>query len=65
MASVDSAEAIVTAPAQSRFFAGFGFSYPFYRPYPVFYCPYLLPPRHRRSMSRRGSPIRAAAGRLR
>jgi hypothetical protein len=44
MASVDSAEAIVTAPAQARFFAGFGFGYPFYRPYPVFYPPYLLPP---------------------
>jgi hypothetical protein len=34
-----------TAPAQARFFVGFGFGYPgFYRPYPVFYRPYLVPP---------------------
>lgn len=33
------------APAQARFFVGFGFGYPgFYRPYPVFYRPYLPPP---------------------
>jgi hypothetical protein len=32
------------APAQARFFAGFGFGYPFYRPFPVFYRPYLPPP---------------------
>ena len=31
------------APAQARFFVGFG--YPsFYRAYPVFYRPYLVPP---------------------
>jgi hypothetical protein len=56
MASVASAEAIVTAPAQARFFAGFGFGCHFYRPYPVFYRPYLLCHR-RRSMSRCGRPI--------
>jgi hypothetical protein len=32
------------APAQARFFVGFGFDPGFYRPYPVFYRPYLLPP---------------------
>lgn len=32
------------APAQARFFVGFGFGYPFYRPFPVFYRPYLPPP---------------------
>ena len=37
------------APAQARFFVGFGFGYPgfyrpYYRPYPVFYRPYLPPP---------------------
>ena len=33
------------APAQARFFVGFGYGYPgFYRPYPVFYRPYLPPP---------------------
>jgi hypothetical protein len=32
-------------PAQARAFVGFGFGYPgVYRPYPVFYRPYLLPP---------------------
>lgn len=30
-------------PAQARVFVGFG-DRPFYRPYPVFYRPYLLPP---------------------
>lgn len=32
------------APAQARFFVGFGFGPGFYRPYPVFYRPYLPPP---------------------
>jgi hypothetical protein len=33
------------APAQARFFVGFGLGYPgFYRPFPVFYRPYLPPP---------------------
>ena len=33
------------APAQARFFGGYGFGYPgFYRPFPVFYRPYLVPP---------------------
>ena len=32
------------APSQARFFAGFGFDPGFYRPYPVFYRPYLVPP---------------------
>ena len=37
------------APAQARFFVGFGFGYPgfyrpYYRPYPVFYRPYIPPP---------------------
>jgi hypothetical protein len=34
---------LTAAPAQARFFGGFGYS-GFYRPYPVFYRPYLLPP---------------------
>jgi hypothetical protein len=37
------------APAQARFFVGYGFGYPgfyrpYYRPYPVFYRPYIPPP---------------------
>ena len=37
------------APAEARFFGGFGFGYPgfyrpYYRPYPVFYRPYIPPP---------------------
>src|SRR5438874_13379483 len=36
--------ALTATPAQARFFVGFGFGYPFYRPFPVFYRPYLPPP---------------------
>ena len=32
------------APAQARFFVGPGFYPGFYRPLPVFYRPYLVPP---------------------